>query len=65
MKQIIDFLKNSKKIKLSNIIYVNLEIEYLKYDNAEKLDKHIQNRIKESESNDRFYIFVDEVQEIV
>ena len=61
MKQIIDFLQTSKKIDLDNIIYINLEIDYLKYDNIGQLDKYIKSRI---ENKNRYYLFIDEVQEL-
>jgi len=61
MKQIIYFLENEKNIDSNNIIYINLEIDYLKYDSLDKLNKYINSKII---NNDRYYLFIDEVQEI-
>jgi hypothetical protein len=46
MKQIIDFLINSKKVNKKNIIYINLEIDYIKYKDINDLDQYIKNYIK-------------------
>jgi predicted AAA+ superfamily ATPase len=65
MKQIIDFLQHTKKIPPSNIIYINLEVEYLTYPTAEALDTHIQQQLKKSEKKGRLYLFIDEIQELL
>ncbi|NUJ98139.1 ATP-binding protein [Candidatus Gracilibacteria bacterium] len=64
MKQIIYFLENTKKIKSSNIIYINLEIDFLKFNNILELDNYIKNIIRKVKNKNRFYIFLDEIQEI-
>jgi hypothetical protein len=48
MKQVIDFLKTSKGVKDENIIYINLEIDYLKYSSIKELDEFIQAKIKKA-----------------
>lgn len=63
MKQVIDFLKTSKGVKDENIIYINLEIDYLKYSSIKELDEFIQAKIKKAKW--RIYLFIDEVQEII
>lgn len=62
MKQIIDFLKTQKNINSDNIIYINLEIDYLKYETVAKLDTYIKSKIK---NKNRYYLFIDEVQEVL
>lgn len=61
MKQIIDFLKNKKNINNENIIYINLEIDYFKYQNIQALDNYIKSKII---NKNRYYLFFDEIQEI-
>lgn len=61
MKQIINSLEKNKGVKKSNIIYINLEIDYIKYNNINELDKFIQDKIKNKK---RYYLFIDEVQEL-
>lgn len=61
MKQIIDFLINTKNINKWNIIYINLEIDYLKFNNIKDFNDFIKKQIK---NNERYYLFIDEVQEI-
>ncbi len=61
MKQIIDFLVNTKKVDKSNIIYINLEIDYLNFNNIKELDDFIKDKVK---NNKRYYLFIDEVQEL-
>lgn len=61
MKQIIDFLINSKNIDKDNIIYINIEIDFMKFDNLEKLDNYIKSKII---SKNRYYLFIDEIQEV-
>ncbi len=64
MKQIIDFLINSKKVNKKNIIYINLEIDYIKYKDINDLDQYIKNYIKAEKIIWRLYLFVDEIQEL-
>lgn len=64
MKQIIDFLKTTKKIPTSNIFYINLEVEYLSYPTIQQLDEQIQNQIKKSDPKTRFYLCIDEIQSL-
>lgn len=61
MKQIIDFLINKKNINNENIIYINLEIDYFKYQNIQALDNYIKSKII---NKNRYYLFFDEIQEI-
>jgi len=64
MKQIIDFLKNEKSISENNILYVNFEIDYLKYKTVEELDNFVKGYLKENNIKSRIYLFFDEIQEI-
>jgi predicted AAA+ superfamily ATPase len=64
MKQIINFLKTQKNISDKNIIYVNLEIDYLKFKNIDELNIYIKSQIENSKNDKRFYLFLDEIQEI-
>lgn len=61
MKQIIDFLINKKNINNENIIYINLEIDYFKYQNIQALDNYIKSKII---NKNRYYLFFDEIQEV-
>lgn len=61
MKQIIDFLINKKNINNENIIYINLEIDYFKYQNIQDLDNYIKSKII---NKNRYYLFFDEIQEV-
>lgn len=63
MKQLIDFLIQTRKIPENNIIYINLEIDYLKYNTILDLDAYIQSRRTEAITG-RLYIFLDEIQEV-
>ncbi len=57
LKQIIDELKNKK-----NIIFINFESrEYEKIRNHDDLMEHIYSKI---ESNERYYLFFDEIQNV-
>lgn len=62
MKQIIDFLEKTKNIDKENIIYINLEIDYMNYETIEKLDKYIKSKIV---NKNRYYLFIDEIQEVL
>lgn len=62
MKQIINFLISEKKIKEKNIIYVNLEIDYLKFKNILELDDFVKKYISENKIKKRLYLFLDEIQ---
>ena len=64
MKQIIDFLKNEKQIEDKNILYINLEIDFLKFKTIEDLDLFVQNYLKENKIKNRLYLFVDEIQDL-
>ena len=64
MKQIIDYLETQRKITKSNIIYINLEIDYLKYNNINELDEYIKSCIKNTKNKSRYYLFIDEIQEL-
>jgi predicted AAA+ superfamily ATPase len=64
MKQMIHYLQITKKVKASNILYINIETDYLNYPTITDLDKKIRNEIANSEKKRRFYLFVDEVQAI-
>lgn len=61
MKQIIDFLINKKNINNENIIYINLEIDYFKYQNIQALDNYIKSKFV---NKNRYYLFCDEIQEV-
>ncbi len=65
MRQIIDFLKDEKGISRKNILYINLEIDFLKFRKLEDLDDFVKNYLKENDIKERVYIFIDEVQELV
>jgi predicted AAA+ superfamily ATPase len=64
MKQLIDFLQHTKKVQPSNIVYINLEVEYLTYPTVQALDAYIQQRITAIKNHTRLYLFVDEIQEL-
>ena len=64
MKQIISFLEIEKTVSKTNIIYINLEIDYINYKNIEELDNYIRNHIKNNQNKERFYLFIDEIQEL-
>jgi len=65
MKQIIDFLIKEKNIKKQNILYINLEIYFLKFRNINDLNIFVQKYLKENNIKDRFYLFIDEIQELI
>jgi len=62
MKQIIDFLQTEKKVNKKNIIYINLEIDYMRYKDINELDEYIKYSIRNTKW--RIYLFIDEVQEL-
>ena len=64
MKQIINFLKEEQKIKDKNILYINLEIDFLKYRTIEDLDLFVKKYLKENNISSRIYLFIDEIQEL-
>ena len=64
MRQIIDFLKTEKNILEKNILYINLEIDFLKFRTIENIDFFIQNYRKENHITKRLYLFIDEIQEL-
>jgi len=65
MKQIINFLSSEKWILDKNILYINLEIDFLKYKTIKDLDIFIKTYLKENNVQKRVYLFIDEVQELV
>lgn len=65
MKQIIHFLQETNHIDVSQIVYINLEIDYLKYNTLESFDETIQQHIQHNIHKKRIYLFVDEVQELL
>ena len=65
MKQIINFLSSEKWILDKNILYINLEIDFLKYKTIKDLDIFIKTYLKENNIQKRVYLFIDEVQELV
>jgi predicted AAA+ superfamily ATPase len=64
MKQIINFLKEEQKIEDKNILYINLEVDFLKYRTIEDLDLFVKKYLKENNISSRIYLFVDEIQEL-
>jgi len=64
MKQIINFLKEEKKVKEKNILYINLEVDFLKFKKIEDLDFFVKKYLKENKINSRFYLFIDEIQDL-
>jgi len=64
MKQIVDYLLTEKKIQPQNILFINLEIDFLKYKDLQELDSTIKGHIEKSNKSSRFYLFIDEVQEL-
>jgi predicted AAA+ superfamily ATPase len=62
MRQLVDLLLKEEKVKKGNIVYINFEIDYLKYKNISELDEYI----KETRNNTsgRMYLFFDEIQEL-
>lgn len=62
MKQIINFLEERKGVNKDNIIYINLEVDYMKYPTVFALDDYIRSVLKKL--NWRAYLFFDEIQEI-
>jgi len=62
MRQLVDFLIEEKKIEKDNIVYINFEIDYLKYQNISKLDEYVK-EIKNKDSG-RIYLFFDEIQDL-
>lgn len=62
MRQIIDFLQTTKKVQSANILYVNIELDYLKYPTIKEFDDYIRQQIQKSDKKKRFYLFIDEVQ---
>lgn len=62
MRQLVDFLIKEEKIKKQNIVYINFEVDYLKYKNTLELNDFIE-KIK-SQTSWRVYLFFDEIQEI-
>lgn len=65
MKQIIDFLQSKKKIQKENIVYINLEIDFLQYKTIEDLHNFIQKYREKYCISKRLYIFIDEIQELI
>ncbi len=65
MKQIISFLKEEKKINSKNILYINLEVDFLKFRELKDLDTYIKIYLKENNIKNRIYIFIDEIQELL
>lgn len=64
MKQIIDFLEIENWISEKNVLYINLEVDFLKYKTIQDLDIFIRNYLKENNIKNRLYLFIDEVQEL-
>lgn len=64
MKQIIDFLIKSKHINKKNIIYINFEVEFLKYQSISDLDNYIKAYVQTQKIDSRVYLFFDEIQEL-
>jgi len=64
MKQIINFLSEEKKVNIDNIIYINLEVDYMKYPSITELDSYIKEYIKINKIKWKLYLFIDEIQEI-
>lgn len=65
MKQIINFLIEEKQIQKNNIVYINLEIDYLKFPTIVDFDNYIKEYIKSKWIKWRLYMFLDEIQEIL
>jgi len=65
MKQIIDYLKSKKWVVNKNILYINFEIDFLKFKKIEDLDNFIKNYLKENCIKNKIYLFIDEIQELV
>lgn len=63
MKQIMDFLLKTKEIHSTNVVYINLEIDYLKFNSVSDLDAFVQSRRSEAKWP-RLYLFLDEIQEL-
>lgn len=62
LNQIIDELKNNKKINEDHIIFINFEfIEFEELLDYKKLNNYIKDRIKD---NKMYYLFLDEVQNV-
>lgn len=62
LNQIIDELKNDRKINDDHIIFINFEfIEYEELLDYKKLNNYIKDRIKD---NKKYYLFLDEVQNV-
>lgn len=62
MKQIIDFLTTKNNVKQENIIYINLEVEFLQFQTIKDLYTFIQN--KKVSTKKRMYLFFDELQNL-
>ncbi len=64
MRQIINYLFEEKKINENNIIYINLEIDYMKFLTINEFNNFIKEYIKLKKIKWRLYIFLDEIQEL-
>jgi hypothetical protein len=64
MKQIIDFIINVRKVNQENILYINLETDYLKFKDVIDLNDFILEYIESRKLVGRIYLFIDEIQEI-
>ncbi len=63
MKQIIATLLQ-KWIQEKNIVYINLEVDFLKFKSLEEVDLYIKNYKKDNNISERMYLFFDEIQEL-
>ncbi|MBS9775419.1 ATP-binding protein [Candidatus Gracilibacteria bacterium] len=63
MKQIIATLLQ-KGIQEKNIVYINLEVDFLKFKSLEEVDLYIKNYKKDNNISERMYLFFDEIQEL-
>ncbi|HBA45344.1 TPA: hypothetical protein DEG21_01695 [Patescibacteria group bacterium] len=65
LKQFINSLIQEKKINPKNILYINLEYEDFSFiKTKDDLNTVLNLYIKENKINSKFFIFIDEIQEI-
>lgn len=62
MRQLVNFLVEEKKVEKENIVYINFEIDYLRYKNISELDEYIKEL--QNKTSGRIYLFFDEIQEL-
>jgi predicted AAA+ superfamily ATPase len=62
MRQLVDFLLEEQKVEKENIVYINFEIDYLKYKDTSELNEYIKEI--QTKTSGRIYLFFDEIQDL-